>query len=61
MNENRFEIYKNYGVLGAEKRGIFTYGGQASTATCGDKFLVELPENKYFSFYYNTRSEEAYG
>lgn len=57
MSENRFEIYKNYGVLGAEKRGVFTYGVPASTATCSDKFLVELSENKYFSLYYNTMDQ----
>lgn len=49
----QFEIYKNYGVLGADKRAVYTYGGEHHTAKCSDKMTVELPENEYFSFYKN--------
>lgn len=36
-------IFRNHGCLGAEKRKIYTYGGQAETAVCSDKLLVEIP------------------
>lgn len=38
------EIFKNYGVLGAEKRNIYTYGGEHAHAVCSDKITVEIPE-----------------
>lgn len=38
------EIYCNYGVLAAEKRNVYTYGGQHPTATCSDKMTVVVPE-----------------
>lgn len=39
------EIYKNYGCLAAEKRNIYTYGGQAWSAVCSDTMTVEIPED----------------
>ena len=44
-----FKIYCNYGVLSAEKRNVYTYGAEASTAVCSDEMLVRLPENAWFS------------
>lgn len=38
------EIYCNYGVLGKEKRNVYTYGQQSSTAVCSDKITVEIPD-----------------
>ena len=38
------EIYKNYGVLAAEKRNVYTFGAPASTATCSDKMTVVVPD-----------------
>lgn len=52
-----FEIYCNYGVLGAEKRNVYTYGVEHSQATTSDKMTVELPENQYFSLYENAAGE----
>lgn len=53
MENNIFTIYCNYGVLGREKRNVYTYGGEESTATCSDEMTVRLPENKTFSLYEN--------
>lgn len=39
----QFDIYKNYGVLTAEKRAVYTVGGPSSTAKCYDKLAVEAP------------------
>lgn len=38
------KIYCNYGVLGAEKRKKYTFGGPDSTADCFDELMVEIPE-----------------
>lgn len=38
------EIYKNYGVLGSEKRNVFTFGAEHATATCSDKITVAIPD-----------------
>lgn len=38
------EIYCNYGVLGAEKRNVYTFGGQHVHATCSDRMTVAIPE-----------------
>ena len=38
------EIYKNYGVLAAEKRNVYTFGAPHATATCNDKMKVVVPE-----------------
>ena len=40
----RINIFRNYGVLAAEKRNIYTYGGASESATCADEITVELPE-----------------
>ena len=48
---NRFEIYRNYDVLGQEKTPVYTYGSEHCFAITSDKITVELPENEYFSFY----------
>lgn len=44
MKENTIEIYKNYGCLAAEKRAIYTFGGEQPTAVSSDKLTVEIPE-----------------
>lgn len=38
------EIYCNYGVLAAEKRNVYTFGGPHEMATCSDKMTVAIPE-----------------
>lgn len=38
------QIYCNYGVLGAEKRNIYTYGSEHPHATCSDKMDVIVPD-----------------
>lgn len=38
------KIYKNYGVLGAEKRNVYTYGGEHVRATSSDEMTVLVPE-----------------
>lgn len=40
----QFDIYKNYGVLTAEKRAVYSVGGTNMTAKCYDKLTVEAPE-----------------
>lgn len=40
----QIEIYENYGVLGAEKRSVYTYGNHHATATAWEKMTVETPE-----------------
>lgn len=39
----QFDIYKNYGILTAEKRAVYSVGGTSMTATCYDKLTVEAP------------------
>ena len=47
------EIYCNYGVLGSEKRKVYTFGGEHPHATCSDEVTVIVPngwgiyENQY--------------
>lgn len=38
------EIYCNYGVLAAEKRNVYTFGGEHPHATCSGKITVVVPE-----------------
>ena len=38
------EIYCNYGVLAAEKRNVYTFGGEHPYATCSDKMTVVVPD-----------------
>lgn len=38
------QIYCNYGVLGAEKRNVYTWGGQHPHATCSDEMTVIVPD-----------------
>lgn len=37
------EIYRNYGVLAAEKKNVYTYGAEHAYATCSDKITVSIP------------------
>lgn len=37
-------IYKNYGVLAAEKRVVYTYGSEHCNATCSDVIAVLVPD-----------------
>ena len=46
-----FEIYRNYGVMGSEKRNVYTGNCEAGTAVCSDKITVCLPENDAFTIY----------
>lgn len=38
------DIYKNYGVLAAEKRNVYTFGAEHPHATCSDKMTVVVPD-----------------
>lgn len=38
-----FDIYKNYGCLGADKRAVYTVITPDSTAKCYDRLTVEVP------------------
>jgi len=43
------KIYANYGVLAAEKRTVYTFGGHHPTAVTWDKMTVEIPSGwKYW-------------
>lgn len=46
-----FSIYQNYGVLGAEKRNVYTYAGSHQQGVCSDEMEVRLPENNCFQLY----------
>lgn len=46
-----FPIYRNYGVLGAEKRTVYTYWGESPRGDCADEMMVRLPKNNYFEIY----------
>lgn len=46
-----FSIYQNYGVLGAEKRSVYTYSGSHCACVCADEINVTLPENDCFQVY----------
>lgn len=48
----KIEIYCNYGVLAAEKRNVYTYGGEHQHATCSDRMTVIVPEE--WKLYKNT-------
>lgn len=52
-------IYKNYGVLSAEKRSIYTYGAPETSAICSDIINVQLPENSFFSVYTTVMNDLA--
>ncbi len=40
----KIEIYCNYGVLGAEKRNVYTYGGPHPSAVDSDRMIVQIPD-----------------
>ena len=40
---NTIEIYCNYGVLAAEKRNVYTFGGEHPRATCSVNMFVVVP------------------
>lgn len=46
-----FSIYQNYGVLGAEKRNVYTYGFGHPEGVCTDEMNVALPQNNCFQVY----------
>ena len=48
LESKKFKVFCNYGVLDAELRNVFTYGGEASHASCSDEIIVQLPENDFF-------------
>lgn len=39
------EIYRNFGVLAAEKRYIYTFGNPNPTAAAYDTLTVEIPDD----------------
>ena len=45
----RFEIYKNYGVLGAEKKYVYTFKVPHLHGDFAERLSVELPMNEYFT------------
>lgn len=42
--DRTIELYKNYGCLAAEKRVVYTYGGEAETATCSEVIQAKIPK-----------------
>ena len=49
--KNQFKIFANYGVLGREKRVVYSYYTPITEAS--DEIIDELPENDIFSLYEN--------
>ena len=45
----RFEIYINYGVLGAEKKYVYTFKVPHLHGDFAERLSVELPMNEYFT------------
>lgn len=41
----KFTIFRNYGVLRAEKRYVYTYGAPAVSGVCSDEIQVHLPDD----------------
>lgn len=52
-----FQIFRNYGVLSAEKRSVYTYGGSHPRSTCADEVRVFLPENDNFGIFLSESGE----
>lgn len=52
-----FTIYKNYGVLGAEKKSRYTYGAEHPHANTSEEISVSLPQNDVFEICENDRGE----
>lgn len=44
MQQKNIELYRNYGVLGAENQDIYTYGISHSMAVVSDTILVKVPD-----------------
>lgn len=40
----KLEIYCNYGVLGSEKRNVYTCGAEHVHAVCSDRMTVVVPD-----------------
>lgn len=38
------DIFANYGVIAAEKRTVYTFGGKHPNATCSNKMTVVVPD-----------------
>lgn len=45
----RFEIYKNYGVLGTEKKCVYTFKVPHPHGDFAERLSVELPTNEFFA------------
>lgn len=56
MNDT-MRIFRNYGVLAAEKRCTYTYGMAAETAVTSDKITVRIPDG--WSIFENQTGEEV--
>lgn len=56
MENKEMEIFVNYGVLGAEKRHIYTYGAEHPYAKCSEKIRVKIPQG--WKFYTNYIGKE---
>lgn len=52
-----FKIFKNYGVLGAEKRAIYTYGAAHPLSDSADVIKVQLPDNDFFKLEENSNGD----
>ena len=44
----KFKIFRNYGVLAAEKRNVYTYGGANPLSDYAEEITVKLPDNEFF-------------
>lgn len=42
--DRTIELYKNYGCLAAEKRVLYTYGGEHPSATCSEVIRAKIPK-----------------
>lgn len=54
---NDFTIYRNYGVLGAEKRNVYTYGAPHIRGVCNDELKVKLPDDCGWKLFENNFGE----
>lgn len=45
----KFKIYKNHGVLSAEKKWVYTFKAPHPHGDIAERLNVELPVNEYFT------------
>lgn len=53
----KFKIFRNCGVLAAEKRNVYTYGGAHPLSDYAEEMTVKLPDNEFFELEENSTGD----